>query len=483
MSFIFALLAGFPYPILPTLTGWLVWLVLLGLVVFLLYRGRQNQPKWKARDWGIFVVLLIIVPFTSLFIGIQLPAGSALPLPNFPSDHAPGSSLMLFSAIPWTLAGGLLGPLGAALVGALAGLLRGVWDTYNFFTLLEFSLLGAVFSISVRQRFRTTIYQITRQPIVSALILIPFHVILYVMAEFFSTTASVPAAARLDFAISNAGISALAFSGEMILAGIVAQLTAAVFPSAWGAKEQLQPSPTEQSLETRFLFGTGSFIMILLLVLLIGDWIVAGNKASDMIEKRLSSTAESAAQTVPFFLETGQNLAVQTAAEPRLLQATDPELSAILGQHMQAAPYFDQLLVLDTTTDSLLGAYPASARQGFSLYPQESTGMQLVSSGVLTQIYSIPSVTPDGSAHVSFMIGIVDSSGHVQRVLIGRTTLLTNPLTQPLIKSLQSISDLDGTGMLLNEDRQILYAFSKTSIPSAYDARHDFLYITLLLLI
>ncbi len=469
MSFIFTLLAGFPYPILPTLAGWLVWLLLLSLVIFLLYRGRRSQSAWKAREWGIFVILLIAVPFASLFIGIQLPAGSALPLPNFPSDHAPGSSLMLFSAIPWMLAGGLLGPLGAALVGALAGLLRGVWDTYNFFTLLEFSLLGVLFSISVRQRFRTTIYQITRQPVVSALILIPAHVILYVIAEFFSTTASVPAAARLDFAISNAGISALAFSGEMILAGIVAQLAAAAFPSAWGAKEQLQPSPTEQSLETRFLFGTGSFIMILLLVLLIGDWIVAGNKASDMIEKRLSSTAESAAQTVPFFLETGQNLAAQTAAEPRLLQAAGPELSAILGQHMQAAPYFDQLLVLDTATGSLLGAYPASARQGFLLYPQESTGMQLAASGVLTQIYSIPSLSPDGSAHVSFMIGIVGPAGHVQRVLIGRTTLLTNPLTQPLIKSLQSISDLNGTGMLLDENRQILYAFSKTNVPSAYD--------------
>ena len=34
--------------------------------------------------------------------------------------------MMLFSAIPWTLAGGFLGPLGAALLGLFAGLLRGV---------------------------------------------------------------------------------------------------------------------------------------------------------------------------------------------------------------------------------------------------------------------------------------------------------------------------------------------------------------------
>jgi signal transduction histidine kinase/HAMP domain-containing protein len=468
MSFIFTLLTGFPYPILPTLGGWLAWLLLLGLLILLLYRAAPFQT-WKGREWGILIGLLIAAPVTGLFIGIQLPAGSALPLPNFPTDHTPGSSLMLFSAIPWMLAGGLLGPLGAALVGALAGLLRGVWDTYNLFTLLEYSLLGVLFSISVRQRFRTTIYQIARQPFVSALMLIPAHIILYIVGEFFSTPASVSATARLDFAISNAGVAGLAFSGEMLIAGIIVQITAAAFPSAWGANKQLKPSPTEQSLETRFLFGTGSFIMILLLVLLIGDWIVAGNKASDMIEKRMSSAAESAAQTVPFFLETGQNLAAQTAAEPRLLQAADPELSAILGQHMQAAPYFDQFFVLDTATNSLVGAYPSSARKGFVLYPQESAGMQLASSGVLTQIYSIPPATADGSARVSFMIGIIGASGHIQRVLIGRTTFTTNPLTQPLIKSLQSISDLDGTALVLDENHQVIYAYSKTNVSAGYD--------------
>ena len=40
--------------------------------------------------------------------------------------------------------------------------------------------------------------------------------------------------ARLDFALSNAGIATLAFGGEMLIAGVVAQLAAAAFPSASG---------------------------------------------------------------------------------------------------------------------------------------------------------------------------------------------------------------------------------------------------------
>ena len=474
MSFIFTLLNVFPFPIPPTFAGWIVWLCLLGLLIFNLFRLRKIQPVWKRREWGIFVALLVLVPFSSLFIGVQLPSGSALPLPGLPTNHAPGSLMMLFSAIPWMLGGAFLGPFGGAALGALAGILRGVWDTYNLFTVLEFALLGSLFSSSVRQRYRTPAYQITRQPIVSALILIPFHVVLYVVGAFFSTPASVPVAARLDFALSNAGVAALAFGGEILIAGVVCQIAQAAFPSKWDAKQQLQPSPTEQSLETRFLFGTGTFILALLLALLVGDWIVAGNKASDMIQQRLKSTAESAAQTVPFFLETGQNLAVQVASDPRLLSATDPELSSIIGQQMQAAPYFDQFFVLDAASRTLAGAYPASARQNFSLFPQETSGMELAANGVLVQIYSIPSASPDGSARVSFMIGIVNSSGQVNRILIGRTTLSTNPLTQPLITSLKSIADLNGTGLLLDENGQIIYAFSQTgNAPASFDKPLD----------
>src|SRR5258708_14784966 len=153
MSFIFTLLAGFPNLLLPTLFGWLVWLGLLGLVRVCLLRWRQMNSSWTRRSWGLIIGLLILVPLTSLFIGVRLPSGSALPLPNFPADQSPGSAMMLFSSVPWMLAGGLLGPLGAALPALLAGILRGVWDTYSLFTALEVALLAVLFSASVRQRY------------------------------------------------------------------------------------------------------------------------------------------------------------------------------------------------------------------------------------------------------------------------------------------------------------------------------------------
>lgn len=465
MTFLGTLLAELAYLTPPVPSGWFVWLALLALILYNLYRWRQVQPAWKGSSWGLLFVLTLLTPLTSLFVGLRLPSDTALPLPGLPVEPA-GMVIMLLSAIPWTLAAGLLGPLGAALLGALAGLVRGFWDTHSLFTTLEFALLGLIFSVNIRQRYRPALYRLIGQPLVSAMILVPLHALLYVIGLLFTVQAEL--AARLDYALSTAGASALAFGSELLIAGLTAQVLATAFPSAWGRKLALQPSPAERSLETRFLFGTGTFVSLLLLTLLIGDWSVAGSAARSMLRDRLRSNAETAAEIVPFFLETGQNLAVQLASDARLLESSDPELSSILGQRMQAVPYFDHFVVIDAANKSVLGGYPTSARQDFVLSPEENAGVALAVSGVLTQIYAIPPTTRDESAQVSFMVAIVDNSGQVQRILIGRTGLATNPLTQPLINSLSSMGDLDGSGLLLDENGRILVRSENSQFTTDY---------------
>ena len=475
MGFFLTLLAGIAFPAPPTLAGWVVWVLLLGVLVYALVAWRTYQPAWNGREWGIFIAFLVLIPLTSLFIGLRLTSASARPLPGLPAD-APGSALMVFSGIPWLLGGGLLGPAGAAVLGAFAGLLRGVWDTYSLFSILELALMGAWFATNTRQRYRTRTYKLLRQPLVGALLLIPFHTLFYVISSLFTqwgVDISAPTTARLDFALSNSGIVTLAFGGEMLIAGIVAQVVSVALPGLWGGKQPLQPSPAERSLESRFVFAVGTFISLLLLTLLIGDWVVAGRAAREMLADRLASAGESAAQTVPFFLETGQNLTVQLASDPRLLTASGDELKSIIGLRIQAVPYFDQFLVLDAGTKTLLAGYPVpETSTSFNLYPDEETGMLLASSGVLTQIYSIPPGSENDKPRVTFMVAIVDAFGQVQRVLIGRTTLVTNPLTLPLIESIDHMVDLGGTGILLDENNRIIY-YSEGTQPTEYNGERS----------
>jgi len=463
---------SFLIPILETpflnplsLFSWVVWFVMLGVTAYSLYGWRRYGQVWKGREWGIFLGLLVFTPLTVLIFGLRIPSSTALPLPGVPIDQH-GIALLPFAGIPWSLGSGLLGPVGAALLGGLIGLLRGFWDTHNLFTMLEMALLGGFFSVAIRQRYRTTLFRVLRQPLVAMIGLLPLRVVLYVLGAYF--TASVDATSGLDYALSNVGAVTLAFAGEMLVAGLVTQILAVASPTSWGRQREVKPSPTEQSLAARFMFGSGVFVLLLLVTLLIGDWIVAGNAARGMLKDRLNSTAQMASQSVPFFLETGQNLAEKIAADPRLLEATDTDLSAVLGEHIQSIPYFDQAVVLDAFNSTLLGCYPASTCPSFALFPEEDAGIIFTLNDVPTQIYSIPPNAAGTVARVSFIVAVRDENLQTQRVLLSRTDLGINPLTQPLIQSLSEMTTVHGTGLIVDGDGRILYHPDTTLIGTVY---------------
>ncbi len=469
MSFLSPILQTLPYLTAPTLFGWVVWLLLLGVTGYSLSVWRRYQLPWQKRQWGIFLGLLVLVPFAVLLVGFHIATRTALPTPGIPTDQF-GAALLPFAGLPWTLAAGLLGPLGAALVGGLTGLLRGLWDTHSLFTVLEMAFLGAVFSAAIRQRYRTVLFRVLRQPLLAVMGLIPLRSVLYVLGVYFTVAGE--ATARLDYALSNVGAVTMTFAAEMLVAGLVAQIVSMSFPSTWGGQREVQPSPAERSLEARFLFGTGVFILLLLITLLIGDWIVAGRAARNMLRDRLGSTAQMASQSVPFFLETGQTLAEQIASSQQLLEAVDPDLSVLLGEKIQAVPYFDQAFVLDATDrTTVVGCYPASACGSFALFPEEDAGVSFALSGVPSQIYAIPPGEAGGIARVSFLTAIKDNTNQTRRVLLSRTDLGINPLTQPLIQSLSAMTEMGGAGILLDDNGMILYHPDATLIRTTYSGQ------------
>ncbi len=315
------------------------------------------------------------------------------------------------------------------------------------------------------QRYRTLTYRLLRQPLISALSLVLAHAALFVLNALFTLSASTSVTERLDYALSNLGVVSLAFAGEMLVAGIAAQIIAAVFPNRWGGLGKLRPSPSEKSIETRFILGAGTIISLLLLTLLIGDWIVAGSAARNLLRDRLKSSAELASQNVPFFLETGQNLALQIANDPRL-QGPDADVSAVLNERSQSVPYFSQLVVFDMQTKTLLASYPSEP--AFQITRPEEEGITLAQQGVPNQVYSVPPVVEGEAAGVSFLAAIPQT----KQVLIGRTYLSENPYTRSLINNLNSLSGVNGTGMLI-DDGIIVYHSDATQTWTTYEDNHN----------
>jgi PAS domain S-box-containing protein len=460
MQFIPSLLSSLAYINPIPLAGWLVWLGLAGLLGVALFRWRRYQFKLDGRGWGILGGLFLATFITALCIGLEVSSDSTLPVPGLP-EKAPGSTLMLLSALPWTLAGGLLGPFAAAGLGLLSGTLRAVWDTHSVFTIVELGLMGAFFAAANRQRYRTRFYGLLRQPLFSAVALTLFHAIVFVLSAFFTASTSATVTERLDYALSNTGLASLAFFGEMLIAGLAAQVLAVAFPTRWGGIGMLQPSPAEKSIETRFVFGTGTIISILLLTLLLGDWIIAGRAARDLLHDRLASAAQMGAQSVPFFLEAGQNLSTQLASDPSLTQTSDADLTALLGRQLQAIPYFNQLAIFDLQTNSAIASYPPDSN--FQISPEEEIGVTLTAQGIPSQMYAMPP-GDNSSARISFLASVPNTT----RVLIGRTDLESNPYMRSLVNNLNSLREINGAGELIDDQGNVIYHSESSPLSASY---------------
>ncbi|PWH18401.1 MAG: hypothetical protein DDG60_00475 [Anaerolineae bacterium] len=461
------------YPVLlfPSTIGMLGWLLVLGGVAWVLWLSQHFQSAWQKRNAGVVALLFVLQVVFALLIGVRLPADLALPVPNSPQELK-GPALMLFSALPWMLLGGIFGPFVAAIGGLLAGALRFLWDSHSIFTPLELALLGILFSVAVRQRYRTRLFRLLGQPLIATLVLSALYFPIRILNTFLLVLEppALSIADSLIYAVASAPGAAVATATELLIGGLFTQILAMAFPAWFGRRLPLQPSPTERSLEARFLFGTGILTMLLLLSLLVGNWVVAGNSAREMLSKRMKGTAELAAQSVPFFLETGQNLAVQMAQTPALGTETGAALSQTLAVQIRSIPFFDQVLIFNREKQ-LLGSY-SSKEVPLNLYPEESQGIALALNGVLSQVYSIAPITPGNPARLSFIVAITTLSEPLPaRVLVARTDLANNPFFQPILNSLRSMEELGGEGILLDENRRILYHSAARQVMSSYAGR------------
>lgn len=448
--------------------GWLAWLALLGVVAYLIWLLRDYHPlKWRNRQWSLLFLLLVLVPLTSLFVVLRLPAGEALPPPGKPIDPS-GSALVLFAALPWVLAAGLLGPAPAAILGLFSGLLLALWGTHSPFTPLETSLLAVLISLFLRQRYRTRLFHLLRHPLAAAALVALCYPVLFFINTLFLAGGSI--ANRLDYAITHVGFAALAMGVPLLLAGVFAQVIAIFLSEDWGGKAPWLPSPAERRLETRFLFSMAPLAFILFTLLLAGDWIVAGSAARHMLREQMGSTAQVASDTLPFFLESGQNLIQQLAKNPMLYSAPADALPELMGQELRSVPFFRQLFLLDESGNSVAG-YPQANYYNAYPPPEELTGIELAINGVPIQTYTIPPQEGELAGQVSFLAAVLDDSGKVRGVLVGRSDLSYNPFTQPVLAGIRNMVGEDGEGMLLDGSGRIIYHQNGLRLMESYTGR------------
>jgi two-component system phosphate regulon sensor histidine kinase PhoR len=449
------------------LIGWVGCLFLLSVLIFLLFRWKRLNKHWTRLQGGIFVGLFVLLFLTNLLFVVRLPAIGEILSPARAADLSK-MTIPILAATPWVLAAGFLGVFPAAGLGLVSGGMLALLVTHRPFTPLEYGLLAVFLGAAFHQRYRTWVFRLLRHPLFSTLLFALIYPLLYILDATLASSGSL--AGRLDIALSQVEISSIPVGAELLVAGLLSEIIAIIFPRLWGFSGPLEPSPVERRLQSRFLSSLAPLAVVIVVGLMAGDWVVAGRAATNMLNNRLESTARMAANNVPSFLETGQNLIQILAKNPTWTQGTLSEKNILLGDNLRTIPYFSEFYLLNANGQPVTG-YPVNNFYSATPSAEEYMGITLALNGLPIQMYTLPPTLGGVSARLSFLAAVYDISGKRAGVLVGRTDLATNPFSESIIISLNSLSDTNGEGMLLDEKGTILYSSSSEWVMQKYSGQ------------
>ncbi len=443
------------------------WAGLIALVAFsgtILWKTKDLNRPLGRNDWLLLGSFLALTIITNLFLGLRLPAGKALP-PPYRAETILQPVIMFFSAVPLFLSAGMLGPVAAFALGLVAGLIRALFFTHSFFTLIEVAFLSLMLGISLRQVYRTRVFQFLRHPLFLLIPIAALSSMLYLLI----TPLTIPGALvqRFDYALSTLPGFTLARFIELAIAALIGEGLRIALPNSWVKEEHLLPSPAEKSLQTRFLLYMSPLALVMILSLMAAAWYQAGRTAREMVKNNLENTAQVAADQIPLLITSGHQLINQMAEDSRLVSNYPHVVQKALAEDIKTLPYFSHLIIIDEK-GSVVAHYPASLPLQPAITGSEKIGIQLAFNGdPSTHVSTIEPGANGTTAQVVF-VKLLDIPGFEKRVLIGRSNLEENPISKSIISSFKTLEGDDGESLLLDEYNRIIISPETSQLMAVY---------------
>jgi PAS domain S-box-containing protein len=451
-----------------TASGLLLFLLeILIVVLIVLLNGEQRTLLAKARYWirqPVFLLLLLSAPLAAQLFVLRFPAPSFLVMPGVPTAVR-GPVFSLFGALPWMLAGGLLGEIPAAAIALMAGLARGAFETHSVFTPLHFLFIALIITWLLRQSYLEWPGKVGRNPLFAGLIgglllslLRAVELFLYSGGGFYD---------RLDFAFSLIGPTLLAGILELGLAGGLILWLIRTDRIPWYEPGTLIVGPYNRSLAARLL----SLLLVLGFlsssVMIFGDWLLAQRSARGLLERQMVQTTLQASGAVPYFIQTGRSVGAQLAEQARNLfeldpESTEAELQALLRTHS----FFEAVAVFDSELN-LRASYPSEGVLGEGTPFEMAAGLDAALSGIPQEVVLRPS-REAYSVRLAFLqpIPVSAESESSMGVVAGVTSLDKNPYLLPIVDIIRRVdpgqlfvTDLGGTILIDSDPRRILQVF------------------------
>ena len=463
MDFIFTLI-GQPASLeLPkSVFGWGIILFYLAVIFWRLKFTNSQKNREPANNQVLVALLIILVPFTSLFLAFSVSNSGPLQGSLY-AGEGQNFVLPVLSALPWVLAGGLLPNSYAVFSAAASGLLISLFNTHSIILPFEYGFIALIYVEVMRLRYRGLIFRFIRNPLVAVLVSSAW----LALSSLVYNAINEPVWLPNTFGSSAGRITGIFLLSLLpnILGGAVGLLFSQLFQASWTKPGPLFPINQENGLSKRFLTNVSPLLAVVFCGLIIGSWLVSSAASRKLVEARMTSTAEVASDGIPFFINTGTDLLTQFAQPIGRNDKSAKEVQVTLSQSMRSVQFFDQLAYTDAA-GKVISSYPEGSLQ--ELTSQENGIARQAANGGVLNAFTTFSLPGSNNVEVSFAVPVKDDLGRLKGVLVGRTGFERNPYTQGMIYLLKSMARDGGEGYIIDSSGTVLYHPNVNYLNSKY---------------
>ena len=429
------------------LTALIAWVIgFAGIILFsIILSDRKIRVDRPFLIWSAILSVLILV--LTPFLGILPRLGVSVGTGEVPVQH-----LMFFAAVPWMVAGGVLGVIPATVLAGLSGLLLAYLDTHNIFTPLVLMSAAVVFSWCIRQRFRTPVFKWLRFPVVAAILSLITTVPIIFLTLILSTPGT--SAARIGTAVARFPMVVFALGGMVLMGGVVCVIVQAFAPSSWGSKLPLKPSPGELNISFRILLIALSIFILAVTGIFVSTWRASNRHSRQMMVKQMTDTSHVAGHSLAIFLQTGEEIIQDLALTLKERSGSPEDVNSLFAQNMQVFPFFDQIALLSYDGGLAAGSAPALGLDSILSSDDDVNFASVFADGKPRVL--INSIDESQPTWAVFALKVEAESEQQAQVLWAETILENNRFAQSFIQPLDVLIRQGGFWQIVGADGRVL---------------------------
>ncbi len=433
------------------ISGWL--LLLCSVVIFgvLLFLDRERLSRFSAKQWILLLALSGLGFLFSQLLPTPVPSWLADLWPSFGESQV--KAVVLLSAVFYLLAGAILSPGAALIVGFCTGLGHALGLTQQPYTPFHFAFAAWLASQLMQQNYQGRFYAWLRLPLVSGAIAQTSAAVFAALAVLVNTNGLL---AALDAALSTFQTLFWPFLIEGLVGGALVTVILKGM-AQWLPQRRLVPSPSQRSVRSYLLTNVLIFGGAVLLSSAVFVFALSIFLSSRLLVTEMAANSNAASALIEEFRYDLEVVLSQSAADDDFGQGDKASAERALGRVYRAAKHFQEVILVDEQI-GVFDAFPA-ADAGVALSgPEQEAVARALKDGLRTPVVT---EIPGQGRTLSMVVPVMAKEGQRPRALVGRVRMAK------LAEILDDLRLSDSSSLVIDREEHVLTA-SGSSGPSVW---------------